>query len=131
MLTLLRCNHTAEYDPTPELGDEVYCRKCGDYSIVKLNTAEWRWRCFACATSRRFGADETEVYRAARRHQRKYHHVVLVMRGYEVKGTVGPEGQGELSVGEDRIQWVRQHQGALRAVVERVIVQRGQSNVDS
>lgn len=130
-IALLKCNHTAYYDPEPSPGDVVYCRKCFGYSQVKVGAQEWLWKCNACHTSRRFGTDETTARGAARRHQRKYHHVVLLKHGYETVAVVGPEGQQELSVGAERIQWVATHQGALRALVEKTIVQKsGQSSVE-
>jgi len=129
-ITLLRCGHTAHYDPEPKPGDEVYCRRCGNYTKVKTAHQEYSWHCPVCHTSRPFGADKDAAYAAARRHQRKYHHVVSVRQGYTQVGVVGPEGEQELSVSAERIQWVRQHQGGLRALVDRQIVQGGQSTKD-
>lgn len=127
MICLLKCNHTAHYDPEPMPGDTVYCRHCMDYTQIKVSGHEWIWRCPVCHTSRRFGMDESGARGSARRHQRKYHHVVLLKHGYDTIAVVGPEGQQELSLGAERIQWVRNHQGPLRAAVEKVIVQRGQT----
>lgn len=126
-MCLLKCNHTVYYDPEPTPGDTVYCRRCGTWSQVKISANEWVWRCAACHTSRRFGTDETSARGSARRHQRKYHHVVILKHGYDTVAVVGPEGQQELSLGAERITWVANHQGALRAAVERAIVQRGQT----
>lgn len=126
-ITLLECKHTVFYEPEPAPDDTVYCRRCGDWRRVKLLAQEWMWKCPACHTSRRFGTDETTARGSARRHQRKYHHVVLVKHGYDTVAVVGPEGQGELSLGGERIRWVREHQGALRALVEKRIVQSRQS----
>lgn len=128
MMCLLRCNHTAHYDPEPEPGDTVYCRRCLGYTQVKLAVQEWLWKCNVCHTARRFGADESGARASGRRHQRKYHHAVLLKHGYDVVCMIGPEGQQELSVAAERIQWSRGHQGALRAAVEKVIVQRGQTS---
>lgn len=123
---LLTCNHTVYYEPEPMPGDTVYCRRCMRYQRTKVAAAEWLMKCAVCHLTRRFGADETSAYGSARRHQRKYHHVVLVKHGYTTVSTIGPEGQGELSLGMERIQWVRQHQGALKAVVDNRI-HKGQS----
>jgi transposase-like protein len=131
-ITSLRCGHTAIYEPRPTVGAEVYCRRCNAYTKVAISVDEWSWHCPACHYSRSFGADEAGTYHSARRHQRKHHHVVLVRKGYDVKDTMGPEGQNELSVAEERIQWVKQtgHQSSLKALVEKTIVQSGRSTMD-
>lgn len=127
-ICLLRCGHSAYYDPRPKTGDEVYCRRCAAYTRVKAASDEWAWHCPVCHTTRPHGTDEEGCRRSARTHQRKYHHVVVLRKGYDTVELVEPEGQGELSVAGERIEWVKPHQGALRALVDKVIVQRGQSN---
>lgn len=129
-MCLLRCGHTVHYDPVPEPGDTVYCRQCSRYSRVKVASQEWWWKCPACHTSRRFGADEETARGSARRHQRKYHHVLVLRHGYDTVAVIGPEGQQELSIAGERISWVANHQGSLKAAVEKAIVQRGQSTKD-
>lgn len=126
-VTLLRCGHSVYYDPPPAKGDTVYCRRCGDWSQTRVVSQEVSWHCPVCHITRPHGTDELEARRAGRRHQRKYHHVVQLRRGYNLIETLGPEGQGELSVAGERIEWVRGHQGALRAAVEARIVHNGQS----
>lgn len=130
MICLLRCGHTMHYDPEPMPGDEVYCRRCTKWTDVAVSEQEWLWRCKVCHTTKKFGADRSTALGSARRHQRKYHHVVMLKHGYDTVEVIGPEGQQELSLGGERISWVRDHQSGLRAAVERVIVQRGQSKVD-
>lgn len=127
-ISLLRCGHTAFYDPAPSIGDEVYCRRCGDYT--KVRTAQWEvyWHCAACPLTKPFGTDELEARRSGRRHQRKYHHVVVLKRGYDTIEVLGPTGEAELSVAQERIEWTRTHQGALKALVDKTIV--GSSTVD-
>lgn len=127
MSALLQCGHTAYYDPEPAPGDEVYCRRCGKYSRVKVAAQEISWHCPTCHMTHRHGADKDGARHSGRRHQRKYHHVVLLRQGYTTIEVIGPEGQGELSVAGERIQWVKDHQGALRALVDKRIVQNGQS----
>jgi hypothetical protein len=131
-VSLLRCGHSVFFDPPPKVGEEVYCRRCGDYSRVKVSSEEWAWHCPVCKTTRPHGTDEARARRSGRTHQRKYHHVVLLRQGYATKEVLGPEGQGELSVAQERIRWVKEsgHQGALRAMMDTVVVQRGQSTVD-
>lgn len=128
--SLLLCGHTVYFDPIPEPGDRVYCRRCIRYTVVKVAAEEWGWKCTSCPTGRRFGADEQSARGSARRHQRKYHHVVLVKHGIKTMGTVGPEGQGEMSVAGERITWLANHHGTLRAAVEKRIIQNGQSTVE-
>lgn len=127
---LLRCGHTQMFDPQPKSGDTVYCRRCGKYSVVKVAEQEWSWTCPGCHSGRKFGAVESAARRSARTHQRKHHHVVLLKLGYEVKEIVGPEGQEELSFGGEKVTWVAQHQGPLKALVEKRIVQSRLSKVD-
>jgi hypothetical protein len=129
-VSLLRCGHTAYYDPEPKPGDTVYCRRCNGYTKVRTSSQEYSWHCPTCHISRPFGTDELEARRGGRRHQRKYHHVTVLRKGYDTVEVLGPEGQGELSVGQERVEWVRAHQGGLRAIIEKTIVQRGQSKVD-
>jgi hypothetical protein len=119
---LLKCGHTAYYDPQPKIGDEVYCRRCRDYTKVRTSMQEYSWHCPTCHYTRPHGTDELEARRAGRRHQRKHHHVVVLRRGYDTVEILGPIGQGELSIAGERVEWVRRHQGALRALVEKRIV---------
>lgn len=131
-ICLLRCGHSAYYDPAPRIGEEVYCRRCNAYTKVKAGSQEYAWHCPVCKITRPHGTDDIGARRSGRTHQRKYHHVVELRKGYEVVELLGPEGQGELSVAEERIEWVKTsgHQSALRALVNRVTVQNGQSKVD-
>ena len=127
-ICLLRCGHSAYYDnPSPKSGDEVYCRRCQAYTKVKASAQEWAWHCPVCHHTRSHGADEAGARRSGRTHQRKYHHVVVLRKGYETVELLGPENQGELSVAEERIEWVKAHQGPLKALVDKVIVQNGRT----
>lgn len=121
---LLKCGHVAYYDPEPSPGDEVYCRRCQDYTRVKTAAQEYSWHCPVCHLSRPYGMDELEARRGGRRHQRKYHHVTVLRKGYSIVEVLGPEGQGELSVAGERIRWVKEHQGALKALVDKRIVEK-------
>lgn len=125
MSALLQCGHTAYYDPEPSPGDEVYCRKCRGYTRVRIAEREYSWHCPTCHITRRHGADMDGARHSGRRHQRKCHHVVLLRKGYDTVEIIGPEGQGELSIAGERIEWVKGHQGALRALVDKHIVQNG------
>lgn len=115
------------FDPQPEAGSEVYCRRCAKYTEVAVSTVEWSWHCPADHSTRKFGADEAGARKSGRTHQRKHHHVVLLRKGYEVVEVLGPEGQGELSFGGERIEWVRAHQGPLKALVHKTMVQNGKA----
>ena len=126
---LLQCGHTAMYEPQPKKGEDVYCRRCNDYTKVKASSQEYAWHCPVCKITRPHGTDKDGARRSGRTHQRKYHHVVVLRRGYDTVEVIGPEGQGELSVVEERVEWVRAtgHQSTLKAMIEKVIVQNGQS----
>lgn len=128
-ISLLRCGHKAYYDPPPKNGEDVYCRRCTDYTQVQVTSQEWAWHCPVCKITRPHGTDEDKARRSGRTHQRKFHHVVVLRRGYDTVELIQPENQGELSVAEERIEWVKTagHQKALRALIDRVTVQNGQS----
>lgn len=128
-IALLLCGHTAFYDPPPTAGEEVYCRRCATYTLVKLASQEYSWQCPTCHIGRKFGSDIGAARNSGRRHQRRYHHVTVLRKGYETVEVIGPEGEGELSVAGERIEWVRDHQGLLRALLDKKIV--SSSTLDS
>lgn len=119
---LLDCLHTAVFDPQPRDGEEVYCRNCGDYRIVKSAHDTWTLRCSACPLARGYGADEHQARRVATRHANKYAgHVVRVRKGGHVVGNVSA-GRGSTT---DLLEWLHDHpnhQSGLRNIVANTVI---------
>lgn len=94
-IVLLGCNHSSVFDaPTPEAGDEVFCRRCNNYSIVKDTGVEYYFKCRTCKYCRHFGMARINAELAAMRHRRKYsHHYVDIFHGTEKLHTFGPYEQ--------------------------------------
>jgi hypothetical protein len=71
---LLTCKHIAGYDPRPENGETVYCRKCQDYRAVLLDAVEWHLRCLTshCHYGAYYGEDKGQAMRAAGKHLTRY-----------------------------------------------------------
>lgn len=96
-MVILSCKHTATFSPPAVKGDEVYCRKCGNFRLVDVATAEWRIRCryeYGCQLSVRYGADESRAKRSAIRHVARYpSHTVAVLQGDRLDALVQANDQ--------------------------------------
>lgn len=117
---LLRCKHATDYPyPYPVVGDEVYCRHCGDYSIVESTVDEYRVRCGGCTLSRSYGRDLALARNAANKHSAKTDHTVSIWDGGEVLETVQPsEAQQELPL-PGRTGVRPEHQQRLKMLLNR------------
>ncbi len=113
---LLDCFHIAEFAPTPAYGDQVYCRKCGNYSTVQVVTVEWSVRCWNCRYSRRLGDNKEAAYAAARRHLDQRGHKTSIKVGKELVEVVEPP-EGTLPLPGVAVDWRNSHQKVLRSHV--------------
>lgn len=78
---VLRCGHTISLSPPPKRGDEVYCTRCQDWRLVGIiPDPEYRAKCEVCKFGRRYGAEKWAAEYAAKRHQDKTGHFVMVLR---------------------------------------------------
>lgn len=78
----LECGHSFTTKvAVPRTGDEVYCRVCSDYRMVRYKSSDWRAKCVDCTYSRYCGSDKSWAERQASEHVRKRNeHRVKVFR---------------------------------------------------
>lgn len=95
---LLHCRHTQEFRPAPEIGDEVYCRRCHGYRHVLALQSDYRARCRDCNYSRPFGRAMFAADGAARRHGDKKGHTVDRYDGSKLEWTYEPGGPQQLTI---------------------------------
>lgn len=112
----LVCGHSVTYPPDaapPRVMDLVLCPRCSKYQRVVPN--EWSIRCQGCRLGRKFGADETNARRVAIRHAAKFHHPVSLLKGQELKETLGMPGDPlpVLVAGASQV-WHTTHQAGLK-----------------
>lgn len=71
--TPLHCGHQfLSRGLPPSTGEEVYCRRCGEYRLVTYRSSDWRSKCVDCRYSRYCGADESWAKTLAGKHTNKY-----------------------------------------------------------
>lgn len=90
----LNCGHNfLAKEDFPQEGEEVFCRKCADYSIVLVSIDLYRWRCLTdgCRTGRGGSRDRWGIGKRARRHTMTRQHSVQILRGDEVLETWTPD----------------------------------------
>lgn len=85
---LLSCKHKVEvYEPAPQLGEEQYCIRCGDYRAVDRYIDNFRVHCITrCTYARNFTTmDLADKY--ARKHTASHpkHKVEVKKNGEKVK----------------------------------------------
>lgn len=82
----LSCDHILYFDePSPVVGDSLWCRKCDSVSVVITAPAEFRMRCQKCGYARRFGRAKLDAEIAAQRHRMKHpSHAVLIFDGHRI-----------------------------------------------
>lgn len=92
-IVLLSCKHTNVFDaPTPEVGDEVWCRTCSKYSIVEHSADEYWYKCETCGCTRRYGQARVNSELGAVRHRRnRQHHTVSTYLGKQRLHTFMPD----------------------------------------
>jgi hypothetical protein len=67
----LHCGHTRIYEPTPCVGDILWCGDCLTYrKCIGIGTV-WRVYCTGCALSVGYGSDISRARRTGVRHQRR------------------------------------------------------------
>lgn len=75
-------HHLEDYPaPLPRKGDEIWCRKCGDYRFAHTDTEpDYKARCQECTYSRYTGQDEAYAKLFATKHGQLTGHLVEVER---------------------------------------------------
>lgn len=71
-LVHLDCHHEVEYDNPPRIGEDIYCTRCNNSSLVVHMPEEYRVRCDDCQFSRLFGAAYMSALRSADKHHSRY-----------------------------------------------------------
>ena len=95
----LSCKHKALYNPSPEVNEIVFCRRCNDYRAVLRVGKAWRMRCNTCSRTYEYGADQGRIRRVAVRHLRLFaDHDVWVMGGDEEAEQITSVGQVPLPI---------------------------------
>lgn len=56
----------------PMPGDEIYCRACCKYQLVRYRSSDWRSKCVDCTYSRCFGSDRNWAVNRASNHIQKH-----------------------------------------------------------
>lgn len=79
---LLECEHSfTTRVAIPRTGDEVFCRMCNAYRMVRYKSSDWRAKCVDCRYSRYCGSDKSWAERKASDHARLHsEHRVKVFR---------------------------------------------------